>query len=164
MIELNASSGLRAKMMGEIGSTVMRWQDETQAYDEAVGERLALNAAERRCLGFLHGGPQPAGAIAAAIGLTPAAVTALVDRLEARGLLTRKRSEEDRRKVIIEGTAKTARISEDYYGSIARDGIGVLEAFSNDELATILRFMQAALELQRRHLQALETQPIAAEA
>ena len=81
----------------------MRWQDETQAYDEAVGERLGLNAAERRCLGFLHGGPQPAGAIAAAIGLTPAAVTALVDRLEARGLLTRKRSEEDRRKVIIEG-------------------------------------------------------------
>jgi DNA-binding MarR family transcriptional regulator len=164
MIELNASSDLRAKMMGEIGSTVMRWQDETQAYDEAVGERLALNAAERRCLGFLHGGPQPAGAIAAAIGLTPAAVTALVDRLEARGLLTRKRSEEDRRKVIIEGTAKTARISEDYYGSIARDGIGVLEAFGNDELATILRFMQAALELQRRHLQALEAQPIAAEA
>ena len=109
-------------MMGEIGSTIMRWQDETQHYDEAVGERLGLNAAERRCLGFLHGGPQPAGAIATAIGLTPAAVTSLVDRLEARGLLTRKRSEEDRRKVIIEATAETGRISEDYYGSIARDG------------------------------------------
>jgi hypothetical protein len=40
----------------------------------------------------------------------------------------------------------------------------VLEAFSNDELATILRFMQAALELQRRHLQALKTEPMAVEA
>ena len=90
----------------------------------------------------------------APIGLTPAAVTALVDRLEARGLLTRKRSQEDRRKVIIEATAETARISEDYYGSIARDGIDMLETFSDEELATILRFMKGALELQRRHLQA----------
>ena len=40
----------------------------------------------------------------------------------------------------------------------------MLEAFSDDELATILRFMKAALELQRRHLQALKTEPIAAEA
>ena len=150
-------------MMGEIGMTIMRWQDETQAYDEAVGERLGLNAAERRCLGFLHGGPQPAGAIAHAVGLTPAAVTALVDRLEARGLLTRKRSEEDRRKVIIEGTAETARISEKFYGSIARDGIGVLEAFSDEELATILRFTEAALALQRRHLEAIKARVTAAE-
>ena len=69
-------------------------------------------------------------------------MTALVDRLEARGLLTRKRSQEDRRKVIIEATAETARISEDYYGLIARDGIDMLETFSDEELATILRFMK----------------------
>ena len=162
MVEIKMSRGRRAKMLGEIGSSIMRWQDETQHYDEAVGELLGLNAAERRCLGFLHGGPQPAGAIAAAIGLTPAAVTSLVDRLEARGLLTRKRSEEDRRKVIIEATAETARISEDYYGSIAREGIGVLEAFSDDELATILRFMQAAFDLQRRHVQRLQAETVTA--
>jgi DNA-binding MarR family transcriptional regulator len=151
-------------MMAEIASTIMRWQDETQHYDEAVGERLGLNAAERRCLGFLHGGPQPAGAIASAIGLTPAAVTALVDRLEARGLLTRKRSQEDRRKVIIEATAETARISEDYYGLIARDGIDMLETFSDEELATVLRFMKGALELQRRHLQELQSKAVPVEA
>ena len=86
----------------------------------------------------------------------------MVDRLEARGLLTRKRSEEDRRKVIIEATAETGRISEDYYGSIAREGIGVLEAFNDDELATILRFMQAAFELQRRHVQKLQAETMTA--
>ena len=150
-------------MNGEISGTIMHWQDETQAYDEAVGEQIGLNAAERRCLGLLHEGPQSAGAIATAIGLTPAAVTALVDRLEARGLLTRRRSDEDRRKVIIEATAKAAEIGERYYGSIAREGLGMLASFDEAELATILRFMKAALELQRRQLQTLKAEPAGAQ-
>lgn len=143
-------------MVDELARGVMRWQDETQAYDEAVGERMGLNAAERRCLGFLHHGPQPAGAIAAATGLTPAAVTALVDRLEARGLLTRKRSVEDRRKVMIEGTAKAQEMAQRYYGPIARDGQVIIEQFDDRELETILRFLRAALDLQRRHLDRLK--------
>jgi hypothetical protein len=44
-------------------------------------------------------------------------------------------------------------------GLVAR--IEVLEAFGDDELATILRFMQAALELQRRHLDALKAEAAA---
>ena len=88
----------------------------------------------------------------------------LLYRLEARGLLTRKRSQEDRRKVIIEATAETARISEDYYGLIARDGIDMLETFSDEELATVLRFMKGALELQRRHLQELQSKAVPVEA
>src|SRR3954451_20489676 len=106
MIELNSSSQKREEIITAIGMAVMRWQDATQAYDEAVGERLGLNLAERRCLSFLYGGPQPAGAIAQATALTPAAVTSLIDRLEARGLVARTRSAEDRRKVIVEMTDK----------------------------------------------------------
>ena len=63
-------------MTAAIGLTIMQWQDATQAYDEAVGVRLGLNMAERHCIGLLYGGPQSAGAIAIATGLTPAAVTA----------------------------------------------------------------------------------------
>ena len=129
MIEINSSSARRAKMNGEISGTIMRWQDETQAYDEAVGERARSQCRGAALPGLLHDGPQPAGAIAAATGLTPAAVTALVDRLEARGLLTRKRSDEDRRKVIIEATEKAAEMGERYYGSIAREGLGMLASF-----------------------------------
>jgi hypothetical protein len=39
----------------------------------------------------------------------------------------------------------------------------MLEASSDDELATMLRFMQAAFELQRRHLQRLQAETVTAQ-
>ena len=44
---------------------------------------------------------QPIRAISAEVNLSQATVTSIVDRLERRGLLTRKRSETDRRKVFL---------------------------------------------------------------
>ncbi|WP_041163973.1 MarR family transcriptional regulator [Mesorhizobium opportunistum] len=158
MVEINSSSGNRKAMTAEIGLAIMQWQDATQAYDEAVGVKLGLNMAERHCLGLLYGGPQSAGAIATATGLTPAAVTALIDRLEARGLLTRTRSLEDRRKVVVEATEATRDLSARYYGAIAREGEKVIAAFSDAELATISRFVNAALDLQRDQLARLKAE------
>src|SRR6478672_4677945 len=158
MIEINSSSMNRADMKTAISLAIMGWQDATQAYDEAVGARLELSMAERHCLALLYGGPQSAGAVAAATGLTPAAVTALIDRLEARGLLTRTRSLEDRRKVVIEATEATRELSERYYGAIAREGEKVIATFSDAELATISRFVNAALDLQRAQLTRLKAE------
>ncbi|RWC27897.1 MarR family transcriptional regulator [Mesorhizobium sp.] len=158
MIEVNSSSEDRTELTASIGLAVMQWQDATQAYDEAVGARLGLNMAERHCIGLLHGGPQSAGAVATATGLTPAAVTALIDRLEARGLLTRTRSLEDRRKVVIEATEATRDLSARYYGAIALEGGKVIATFSDAELATISRFVNAALDLQRAQLARLKAE------
>ncbi|MDQ0330534.1 MULTISPECIES: MarR family winged helix-turn-helix transcriptional regulator [Phyllobacteriaceae] len=145
-----------AELIAAIGGAVMRWQDETQSYDEAVRERLGINGPEGRCLSLLHRGPQSAGAIAVVTGLTPAAVTALIDRLEARGYVTRTRSLEDRRKVMVEATETTLRLSQRYYGEIAYEGQKLLGTFSDAELGTILEFMTAAADLQRNQLQNLK--------
>ncbi|WP_136616066.1 MULTISPECIES: MarR family winged helix-turn-helix transcriptional regulator [Mesorhizobium] len=158
MSEVNSSTQNRAELTASIGLAIMQWQDATQAYDEAVGVRLGLNMAERHCIGLLHGGPQSAGAIATATGLTPAAVTALIDRLEARGLLTRMRSLEDRRKVVIEATEATRELSARYYGAIAREGEKVIASFGDAELVTISRFVNAALGLQRDQLARLKAE------
>jgi len=158
MIETNSSSANRDDITRAIGLAIMQWQDATQAYDEAVGARLGLNMAERHCIGLLYGGPQSAGAVAVATGLTPAAVTALIDRLEARGLVTRTRSLEDRRKVVIEATEATRGLSARYYGAIAREGEKVIASFSDAELATISRFVNAALDLQRDQLARLKAE------
>lgn len=49
----------------------------------------------------LRQGPQPAGRLGERTGLAPASVTRMVDRLEKRGLVERKRSADDRRLVEI---------------------------------------------------------------
>lgn len=124
-----------------------------------LGARLGLIVAERHCLGLLYSGLQSAGAVAAATGLTPAAVTALTDRLEARGYVTRTRSLEDRRKVVIEATKQTRELSERYYGTIAREGEKVVASFSDTELETVLRFVNAALDLQSEQLARIKAEP-----
>ena len=155
MVEINLSTGNRQALVAAIGEAVMRWQDATQAYDEAVGERLELNAAERRTLSFLFPGPQPAGAIAAAVSLTPAAVTALIDRLEARGFLKRERSAEDRRKVMVDVTEKARAATARYYLPLAAAGERFMRQFSEEQLAFALEFLKGATAIQQKALDEL---------
>lgn len=152
MIKSKLSTGPRDGDIGAIGVAIMRWQDLTQAFDEAVGRLEGLNGAELRCLSLLTMGARSAGEIAAAVGLTPAAITALIDRLEKRGLVERTRSRTDRRKVLVAATPDASAIASQYYGPIGKDGALVLCDFSDAELATIRRFLEATIALQERHL------------
>src|SRR3954453_19423300 len=152
MIEINSSRRNREQIATAIAHAVMRWQDATQDFDEAVGERLNLNLAERRCLSFLYAGPQPAGAIAGATSLTPAAVTPLIDRLEARGYVARKRSSEDRRKVMVEMTNKAREATGRYYGPLAEGGARFLRTFPREALIAVERFLLGAIDMQERRL------------
>ena len=145
------SSDAHKNIIDAIGRLVMRWQDATRAFDDAVGERLDLGSVEMQCLGFLYDGPQPAGAIARAVGLTPAAVTSLVDRLEARKLVERCKNPEDRRQVRVRLTAAAIKATAKYYGPIAEEGAALLAARSNAELENLKAFFADALALQQRH-------------
>ena len=72
----------------------------TDAYRRAVATAMDLGTADLVALSLLHRQePQRASQIGEWTGLTPGSVTALLDRLEARGLLTRIRPDHDRRSV-----------------------------------------------------------------
>ena len=103
-------------MVRAIGEAVMLFQDATQAFDEQVGERFGLNLAERHCIALLVArGPQTASAIAREICFTPAAVTALIDRLERRGFVRRRPDPDDRRKVMVEADEITVIVAREAY-------------------------------------------------
>lgn len=140
-------------LAAEISRSYMLLQDATQAYDEEVGRRFGLNLAERRCLSLLMAtGPQMASAVAREISLTPAAVTALIDRLEKRGFVRRRADPSDRRKVLVEPDEMTFRLTREAYEAIGQAGGQLLDTFSEDELKTIARFAAGALDIQRRFL------------
>lgn len=154
MIEINESTP-RAALIARIGEDIMRWQDATQDYDEAVGLQHLLGPSERRCLSEIWLAPKPAGAIAAATGLTPAATTALIDRLEVRGLVRREADPKDRRRVLVAQTEASHRLVADTYLKLAEAGNRLLETYSEAELATIARFLSAARLLQEEATAAL---------
>jgi len=78
-------------------------------------ERLAIQSIESFEVGLsdfaivemlLHKGPQPVNEIGRRIELTSGAITTAVDRLEARGLVTREADPNDRRARIVRLTAR----------------------------------------------------------
>jgi DNA-binding MarR family transcriptional regulator len=74
----------------------------------AASQAMGLHPSEGLCLwqviesAYGHPGtPVTAGRLAEVTGLTTGAITGIIDRLEASGLVTRERDEADRRKVLI---------------------------------------------------------------
>jgi DNA-binding MarR family transcriptional regulator len=78
-------------------------------FDDAVAELAGLNRTDYRCLDVLdQRGRLTAGQIAEALSMSPGAITAVVDRLERRGLVRRIRDDHDRRRVMVEMTDRPA--------------------------------------------------------
>jgi DNA-binding MarR family transcriptional regulator len=150
MIERSTSSHDKGALIEELGRVVVRWQDATQKYDEAVGEIYGISAAERLCLSFLWEGPQTASAIARHVRLTPAAVTALIDRLERRGFVSRKPDPADRRKVLVEAAEASRKVTEECYLPLAEAGAANLAKYSADELKVVLEVLSDSLAIQER--------------
>ncbi|ADJ43230.1 MarR family transcriptional regulator [Amycolatopsis mediterranei S699] len=72
------------------------------AFHEAVGASLGVTAVDQRALAVIAGaGSVSAGDLAKEIGLTPGAVTGVVDRLERAGLAHRAPDPADRRRLVI---------------------------------------------------------------
>jgi DNA-binding MarR family transcriptional regulator len=72
-------------------------------HSRALVTRYRLTAPQLVCLRQVQreGGETTPGRLAKAIHLSQATVTGILDRLSARGLISRERSEEDRRRVIV---------------------------------------------------------------
>ncbi|MEO9227504.1 MAG: MarR family transcriptional regulator [Devosia sp.] len=148
MIEQYRSRGPKAALIAELGGMIVRFQDATQRYDEAVGEVFGLGPAERLCLSLLWNGPQTASAIARHVRLTPAAVTALIDRLEARGFVRRKPDASDRRKVLVEMAEATEALVHDAYLPMSEAGAASLAKYTEAELSLFARILADSLHIQ----------------
>jgi DNA-binding MarR family transcriptional regulator len=140
----------------EIGWAMQRYQRSVQEFDDAVGRRLGLGPADLRCLDWLADGPKTAGELARATALTPAATTALVDRLARKGFVERYRSDEDRRQVLVRMTTEGTKRTMALYGPLVDDGQRLLADVSDRELRLMHRYLEAITQLTDRHRARLE--------
>lgn len=88
-----------------IADAVFRAATAFDGFTSQLRRVLSLNAHEQLALGALWGrGALTMTELGARIPLSRAAVTTLVDRLEAEGLVKRRGDERDRRRIVVELT------------------------------------------------------------
>ena len=92
-------------LIDELSLEVRAAQGAVDQLDDAACRALGINRTDGRCLDVIdREGPVPAGRLAEASGLTTAAVTAVIDRLEKAGYARRAADPDDRRRVLVELT------------------------------------------------------------
>jgi DNA-binding MarR family transcriptional regulator len=150
----------RKRQLGlELLDEVRRSQNATDRYDQAVADALGLNRTDMRCLDILdREGPLAAGQLAAATGLTTAAITTVLDRLERAGYARRTRDSGDRRRVLVELTPESARGAAAFYREHARRGEQLLDRYTADQLEMLLEFVRQGREFNELKAAELEEQ------
>lgn len=117
--------------------------------ETAMARRMQLGQTDMAAMTHLASARQPVGPswLSGRLGLTPAAATELVDRLERVGHLTRERDRADRRRVNLIPTASTLDEVRDHLRPLL-DGVdAVASEFSDDERAAIRSFLAQVSEI-----------------
>ena len=127
-------------------------QRATAIVDDLVGELMGINQTDARALDLLdQHGRMSAGELARASGLTTGAITAVVDRLERAGYAQRVPDPQDRRRVLVEVTAKTKAATEELFGPLADTAGPLLERWNDEQLEMLLEFLRLSRGVQEQH-------------
>jgi DNA-binding MarR family transcriptional regulator len=143
------SNQISQELVNALTAANRRYQQGTDALDQAASELLGINRTDARCIDVvLLRGRVSAGELAHAAGLSPGAATTAIDRLERAGYARRVRDPEDRRRVIVEPTARIAELAEGVYGPLREAGALLIQRFSERQLKAINEFFEGAAEIQ----------------
>jgi MarR family 2-MHQ and catechol resistance regulon transcriptional repressor len=127
-------------------------------YAAARIEHAGLGDADFRVLEvLLHKGPLPVNAIGPKVNLTPGSISVAVDRLYAKGLVSRVESSEDRRIRIVALTPSGKKLIVPVFRKHAADMGKVFSELSSDEL----RQLEIILKKIGRRAEVLGTIPTA---
>lgn len=127
---------------------------------DAVGGRFAqvhgLNRTDVRALVAIMdaargGRSMTAGGLGAAVDLSSASVTALLDRLEKVGHIRRTRDADDRRRVVLEMSDTAMVAGAAHFGGLQRDLAAAMEGYSDEELGVVRRFLEEMTDVITRH-------------
>jgi DNA-binding MarR family transcriptional regulator len=145
----------RDQLSIELRREIRRGQAAVAALDQAVAERLGVNATDHRCMDIIdQRGPMTASALAAALGLSASAVTTVLDRLEQRHYVRRSPNRADRRQVLVELTPLLRRRARELYG-VGEEVAARLARYSVEELALLRDFVRWDREFNERRAEKL---------
>jgi DNA-binding MarR family transcriptional regulator len=144
----------KKEMVAEVIRLAREQQAANEAVDEVAYEKLGINRTDGRCLDILQNqGPITAGRLAELSGLTTAAVTAVLDRLERAGYARRVRDEKDRRQVIVEVTSLLAERGGQIWGPLGEEAMAEFAQLRAEDLELLMDFFRRGRDLNERHVE-----------
>jgi DNA-binding MarR family transcriptional regulator len=146
----------RNELIGEFIAAVRASQTATEMLDAAVADFLGIDHTAYRCLDVIdQEGPMTAGLLAQRARLSPGATTAVIDRLEQKGLVRRVRDAEDRRRVLVEVRPEVRKDAEQLYGT-PEEGAKAFDIYSDKQLAFLVGFLRGSVAFQEERMRRLE--------
>lgn len=125
----------------------------SRRFERKIEAMTSVNPTDRVVMETLiQRGPLSPGELAEAVQITPAAMTASVDRLIDMGHVHRDNHPTDRRRVVVTASASSVALIMDELRAMVVDVNGVLADFTEDQLATITAFMESVNAAYARHL------------
>ncbi|MEU6313936.1 MarR family transcriptional regulator [Streptomyces sp. NPDC047014] len=88
--------------------------------------------------------PATAGLLGTRLGLNSAGTTAVIDRLERLGHVSRTRDPHDRRRVLLQIEPGALRLGHTFFDPLITDLLAVISSFAPPEQSTIRHFLTSA--------------------
>jgi DNA-binding MarR family transcriptional regulator len=128
-------------------------------FHQAVGQVLGINVTDMKCLDImtLKRAASPSQ-LAELTGLTSGSTTAMIDRLEKRGLVERHPHPKDRRATVIVLTREAARKLPPLFKSLAVAMEALVSSYSAKELDVLANFFGRVADLWRREREYMQSQ------
>jgi DNA-binding MarR family transcriptional regulator len=146
----------REQLFREVGDAFRLNGQGQDAMDAAAAAYLGIHRTDLALLDILQvGGSMSAGELARRGALSPAAVTAALDRLERAGYVRRVRDDQDRRRVLVEVTEKMLADAQEIYGPLAERVEELLGPYTDDQLRAMIDVMRRGTEMQLEQAAAL---------
>ena len=125
----------------------------SEEFETHVGHELAVNPTDLQAMQHLiSSGPLSPTVLSHRLGISTAAVTAVVDRLVGVGHATRTQHPTDRRGVVVVPTPASVDRAMGALMPMIMGIDGVLGGFDDDEQATITAYLERVLEVYRAQL------------
>ncbi|SFW55388.1 MarR family winged helix-turn-helix transcriptional regulator [Amycolatopsis australiensis] len=141
-------SSERAKLVEKVLLRSRELSTETVMFHTAISQTRGLSAVESKVLDYVaRFGPQTPKDLARHSGLAPASVTAMIDRLERKGIVNREPHPEDRRRVLIALDKEALASGVHLWDHLVKRMHELCERYSDDELRTVIGFIEAAAAL-----------------
>jgi DNA-binding MarR family transcriptional regulator len=149
----------REEIIQAVNEKFTEMSTETILFHQALADVLGLHITDHKCMHFIHRyGAIPAGRLAELTGLTTAAVTGIIDRLEEAGYVRRANDPKDRRRTIVEPIRnnKLERKLEKIFTPFHERMHKLLSSYSDSELALLLDLLTKSIELTREESKKLQ--------